>query len=93
MESISADTKSATTLEENSDDSERIAKKKTKGDEDTSGVLLDLSKIPLELLELILSHLTDPVSQRRLELVKSSSGRLRKNLTLSSKTPRRSSGG
>ena len=71
MESISADTKSATTLDENSDDSQRIAKNKTKGDEVTSGVLLDLSKIPLEILELILSHLTDPVSQRRLELVKS----------------------
>ena len=71
MESISADTKSATTLDENSDDSQRIAKNKTKGDEVTSGVLLDLSKIPLEILESILSHLTDPVSQRRLELVKS----------------------
>ena len=71
MESISSFTKSATTLDENSDDSKRLANKKPRGDEDTSEVLLDLSKIPLEILELILSHLTDPVSQRRLELVKS----------------------
>jgi len=53
--------------EENSDDSKRL--KKAEHDNDTSGVLLDLSNIPLEILELILSHLTDPISQRRLELV------------------------
>ena len=30
---------------------------------------MDLSNVPLEVLELILSHLTDPVSQRRLAQV------------------------
>ena len=32
--------------------------------EDDAGVLLDLSNIPLEVLELILAQLTDPISQR-----------------------------
>merc|ERR1719468_119422 len=36
-----------------------------KADDDTE-VLLDLSNIPLEVLELILAQLTDPISQRRL---------------------------
>ena len=31
---------------------------------------MDLSNVPLEVLELILSHLTDPVSQRRLAQVR-----------------------
>ena len=31
---------------------------------------MDLSSVPLEVLELILSHLTDPVSQRRLAQVR-----------------------
>ena len=35
------------------------------------GVLLDLSNIPLEVLELILAQLTDPISQRRLAQVRS----------------------
>ena len=34
-----------------------------------SGVALDLSRVPVEVLELILSKLTDPVSQRRLAQV------------------------
>ena len=33
------------------------------------GVVMDLSNIPIVILENILSHLTDPVSQRRLEQV------------------------
>ena len=32
---------------------------------------MDLSNVPLEVLELILCHLTDPVSQRRLAQVRS----------------------
>ena len=40
-------------------------------DEDDTGVLLDLSNIPLEVLELILAQLTDPISQRRLAQVSS----------------------
>ena len=59
----------STIFEENLDNSKRL--KKAEHDNDTSGVLLDLSNIPLEILELILSHLTDPISQRRLELVTS----------------------
>ena len=39
-------------------------------DEDDTGVLLDLSNIPLEVLELILAQLTDPISQRRLAQVR-----------------------
>ena len=42
--------------------------------QDDGGVLLDLSAIPLEVLELILSQLTDPVSQRRLAQVIIGSG-------------------
>ena len=38
--------------------------------EDDAGVLLDLSNIPLEVLELILAQLTDPISQRRLVQVR-----------------------
>ena len=38
--------------------------------EDDAGVLLDLSNIPLEVLELILAQLTDPISQRRLAQVR-----------------------
>ena len=41
-------------------------------EEDSSqddGVVMDLSNIPIVILENILSHLTDPVSQRRLEQV------------------------
>ena len=34
--------------------------------QDDAEVLLDLSNIPLEVLELILARLTDPISQRRL---------------------------
>ena len=34
-----------------------------------SGVALDLSRVPVEVLELILSKLTDPVSQHRLAQV------------------------
>ena len=33
-------------------------------------MLLDLSNIPLEVLELILAQLTDPISQRRLAQVR-----------------------
>ncbi len=40
-----------------------------KADDDTE-VLLDLSNIPLEVLELILAQLTDPISQRRLGQVR-----------------------
>ena len=40
-------------------------------DKDEDRVLLDLSNIPLEVLELILAQLTDPISQRRLAQVKS----------------------
>ena len=39
-------------------------------DQDGAGVLLDLSNIPLEVLELILAQLTDPISQRRLGQVR-----------------------
>ena len=35
---------------------------------------MDLANVPLELLELILSHLTDPVSQRRLAQVRTRTG-------------------
>ena len=38
--------------------------------EDNDNVLLDLSNIPLEVLELILAQLTDPISQRRLAQVR-----------------------
>ena len=38
--------------------------------QDDAGVLLDLSNIPLEVLELILAQLTDPISQRRLAQVR-----------------------
>ena len=62
MEPISPVTRS---FDQNLDNSKRF----NKTEDNTSGVLLDLSNIPLEILELILSHLTDPISQRRLELV------------------------
>ena len=51
--------------------------------QDDGGVLLDLSAIPLEVLELILSQLTDPVSQRRLAQVIIGSGDLWNHLNIS----------
>ena len=38
--------------------------------QDDTEMLLDLSNIPLEVLELILAQLTDPISQRRLAQVR-----------------------
>jgi len=42
---------------------------KTKLNQDETNILIDLSNVPLEVLEAILSFLTDPVSQRRLAQV------------------------
>ena len=39
------------------------------GSSKDDGIVMDLSNIPIVILESILSHLTDPVSQRRLEQV------------------------
>lgn len=41
----------------------------TKINQNETNILLDLSSVPLEVLELILSFLTDPISQRRLAQV------------------------
>ena len=41
----------------------------TKINQNETNILLDLSCVPLEVLELILSFLTDPISQRRLAQV------------------------
>ena len=41
----------------------------SKINQNETNILLDLSSVPLEVLELILSFLTDPISQRRLAQV------------------------